>query len=66
MRDIGGIEKRLENLEYYTSLSLLEQDAVNKQDLTILDSTNYQDLKMVLLLMLSKATLSLMLPLLNI
>ena len=40
MRDIGGIEKRVENLEYYTSLSLLEQDAVNKQDLTILDSTN--------------------------
>ena len=40
MRDIGTIEKRLENLEYYTSLSLLEQDAVNKQDLTILDSTN--------------------------
>ena len=40
MRDIGAIEKRVENLEYYTSLSLLEQDAVNKQDLTILDSTN--------------------------
>jgi len=40
MRDIGGIEKRVENLEYYTSLSLLEQDAMNKQDLTILDSTN--------------------------
>ena len=40
MRDIGNIEKRVENLEYYTSLSLLEQDAMNKQDLTILDSTN--------------------------
>jgi hypothetical protein len=40
MRDIGTIEKRIENLEYYTSLSLLEQDAINKQDLTILDSTN--------------------------
>ena len=40
MRDIGSIERRVENLEYYTSLSLLEQDAVNKQDLTILDSTN--------------------------
>jgi hypothetical protein len=40
MRDIGVIEKRIENLEYYTSLSLLEQDAVTKQDLTILDSTN--------------------------
>jgi hypothetical protein len=40
MKDIGNIDKRVENLEYYTSLSLLEQDAVNKQDLTILDSTN--------------------------
>ena len=27
MRDIGKIEKRVENLEYYTSLSLLEQQA---------------------------------------
>jgi len=40
MRDIGKLEKRIENLEYYTSLSLLEQDTLNKQDLTILDSTN--------------------------
>jgi hypothetical protein len=40
MRDIGGIEKRIENLEYYTSLSLLEQDTATKQDLTILDTTN--------------------------
>jgi len=40
MRDIGTIEKRVDNLEYYTSLSLLEQDTLNKQDLTILDSTN--------------------------
>ena len=40
MRDIGAIDKRVENLEYYTSLSLLEQDTLNKQDLTILDSTN--------------------------
>ena len=40
MRDIGAIEKRVENLEYYTSLSLLEQDAISKQDLTILDSQN--------------------------
>ena len=40
MRDIGTISKRVENLEYYTALSLLEQSAVNKQDLTILDSTN--------------------------
>lgn len=40
MRDIGAIEKRVENLEYYTSLSLLEQDAISKQDLTILDTQN--------------------------
>ena len=40
MRDIGNLDKRLGNLEYYTSLSLLEQNALNKQDLTILDSTN--------------------------
>ena len=29
MKDIGDIEKRLENVEYYTSLSLLENDALN-------------------------------------
>jgi hypothetical protein len=40
MRDIGTIEKRVSNMEYYTSLSLLEQDTLNKQDLTILDSAN--------------------------
>ena len=40
MRDIGTIEKRIENLEYYTALSLLEQSTVSKQDLTILDSQN--------------------------
>ena len=40
MRDIGGLDQRIGNLEYYTSLSLLELDAMNKHDLTILDSTN--------------------------
>jgi hypothetical protein len=40
MRDIGQIERRVENLEYYTSLSLLEQETLSKQDLTILDSSN--------------------------
>ena len=39
MKDIGSLEKRIENLEYYTSLSLLEQSTVSKQDLSILDST---------------------------
>lgn len=40
MRDIGSIEKRVENLEYYTTLSLLEQDTLNKLDMSILDSNN--------------------------
>lgn len=35
MRDIGKLEKRIENLEYYTSLSLLEQQTEN---LTIRDA----------------------------
>ena len=29
MRDIGSIEKRLQNVEYYTALSLLEQDTTS-------------------------------------
>ena len=45
MRDIGAIEKRVENLEYYTSLSMLEQDTLNKQDLTIRDTTGLQRFK---------------------
>lgn len=40
MRDIGSLEKRIDNLEYYTSLSLLEQETLTKQDLTILDTQN--------------------------
>lgn len=31
MRDIGALEKRINNLEYYTSLSLLEQEASSLQ-----------------------------------
>ena len=31
MADIGRLEKRLEQVEYYTSLSLLEQDTANMQ-----------------------------------
>ena len=34
MRDIGTIEKRVKNLEYYTSLSLLEQEATEKKIFT--------------------------------
>lgn len=35
MRDIGKLEKRIDNLEYYTSLSLLEQET---QNLDVVDS----------------------------
>jgi hypothetical protein len=31
MRDIGNLEKRIENIEYYTQLSLLESEAQNMQ-----------------------------------
>jgi hypothetical protein len=31
MRDIGKLEKRIDNLEYYTSLSLLEQETANME-----------------------------------
>lgn len=31
MRDIGKLEKRIDNLEYYTSLSLLEQETSNME-----------------------------------
>ena len=40
MRDIGTLEARISNLEYYTTLSLLEQGAFNKQDLSIRDTEN--------------------------
>ena len=36
MRDIGKLEKRIERLEYYTTLSILEQQALNME---IIDST---------------------------
>ena len=45
MRDIGVLEKRIENIEYYSSLSLLEQSAISKNDLTILDSNNLSRFK---------------------
>lgn len=40
MKDIGTLERRVDNVEYYSALSLLEQSALNKSDLTILDSQN--------------------------
>lgn len=35
MKDIGQLEKRLKNLEYYTTLSLLENDAMSKSDVSL-------------------------------
>lgn len=42
MRDIGRLENRIKNLEYYTSLSLLEKETA---DLQILDSNNVDRFK---------------------
>lgn len=42
MRDIGRIEKRVDNIEYYTSLSLLEQEA---QSLEIQDEFGFNRFK---------------------
>ena len=42
MRDIGSLEKRIKNIEYYTQLSLLEADA---QSLQIQDSDGFDRFK---------------------
>jgi len=42
MRDIGKLESRIKNLEYYTSLSLLEQETLN---LEILDADGFNRFK---------------------
>lgn len=42
MRDIGKLEKRIDNLEYYTSLSLLEQET---KSLNITDSKGLERFK---------------------
>ena len=42
MRDIGKLEKRISNLEYYTQLSLLEKQA---KDTSIPDATNFEKFK---------------------
>ncbi len=41
MRDIGSLEKRIENLEYYTALNLIEKDAemMSIKDVNGLDRT---------------------------
>ena len=45
MRDIGAIDKRVENLEQLTSLNILEQATLNQQDLTTRDSIGVQRFK---------------------
>ena len=45
MKDISVLDKRINNLEYYTSLSLLEQDAINQNDATASVSLNLQRFK---------------------
>jgi hypothetical protein len=42
MRDIGKLEKRIDNLEYYTSLSLLEQET---KSLSVTDSKGLERFK---------------------
>ena len=42
MRDIGGLHKRIESMEYYTQLSLLESDA---QSLQIQDADGFDRFK---------------------
>ena len=42
MRDIGKLEKRIERLEYYTTLSILEQQALNMQ---VTDSAGFNRFK---------------------
>ena len=42
MRDIGGLERRLDQFEYYTSLNMLESDTFNTQ---ILDASGKNRLK---------------------
>jgi len=42
MKDIGHLDKRIKNLEYYTSLSLLEQSAA---DVSLFDGSNFSRTK---------------------
>jgi len=42
MRDIGKLDRRIQNLEYYTQLSLLEKQA---KDTSIPDSSNFEKFK---------------------
>lgn len=37
MKDIAGIDRRLRNVEYYTSLSLLENETASKSDVSLFD-----------------------------
>ena len=42
MRDIGKLEKRIERLEYYTTLSILEQQALNMEIIDSSGSNRYK------------------------
>ena len=42
MRDIGKLEKRIERLEYYTTLSILEQQALNMEIIDTTGSNRYK------------------------
>jgi len=42
MRDIGKLEKRIERLEYYTTLSILEQQALNMELVDSAGSNRYK------------------------
>ena len=37
MKDIAGLDKRLKNIEYYTTLSLLENETASKSDVSLFD-----------------------------
>ena len=43
MKDIGTIERRVKNLEYYTSLSMLEQEATEKKIFTDIGDERFKN-----------------------
>jgi hypothetical protein len=58
MRDIGNLETRIKNIEYYTQLSLLEADAQGLYKYKM--QMDLIDLKMDLLLITLQATMLVM------
>lgn len=43
MRDIGRIEKRIDNIEYYTALSMLEKETASRQVVDSAGNTQYKN-----------------------